>query len=106
MMDWVPYHCNANAEFYVKTLQKLRECVRKKKVELWNTKCFVTHHNNALSHRVQLVETLLEKIICSSFRMPPIHQIWPLRFFSFSKTEIGIERATSIGEVSAKSSFS
>ncbi len=61
MMVWVPYHCNVNAAFYVTTLQKLHQRIKKKKPELWDTKCFVVHYDNALSHRTQLVEKLLGK---------------------------------------------
>ncbi len=49
MMEWVPYHCNVNAEFYFKTLQKLHERIRKR-LELWHAKSFVVRHDNAPSH--------------------------------------------------------
>ncbi len=78
-MEWVPYHCKVNAEFYVKTLRKLCECIRKKRTELWVAKSFVVHHDNALSHHAQHVK----KMICLSVHMSAICQIWRLTIFLF-----------------------
>ncbi len=95
MMEWVSHNCNVNPEFDVKTLRKLRKCIRKNRPELWNAKSFAVHHDNAPSRSLQVLKKFLEKIICSSFRMPLFSRFDPLRFFSFSKSKINIEGATS-----------
>ncbi len=98
MIEWVPYHCNVNAEFYLKTLWKLHERIRKKRLELWDSKSFIVYYDNAPSHHTQLVEKFLEKNDMFVIHMFSICQIWPLViFFSFSETELSIEEAPSGG---------
>ncbi len=90
MMEWVPYHCKVNADFYVKTLRKLREHIRKKRPELWDTKSFVVHYDNAPSHRAQLVEKFLKKKndMFVIPRAPYSPDLVPCNFFLFQKLKL------------------
>ncbi len=75
-------------------LRKLHERIRKKRIELRDSKSFVVHHNNAPSHRAQLVKKFLNKKICSLFPCPLFARFSRLPFFPFSETEISIEGVT------------
>ncbi len=50
LINWLEPKETVNSKRYVKTLSKLKECLRQKCPELWNDRSFVVHHDNASPH--------------------------------------------------------
>ncbi len=90
MMEWVPYHCNMNAELYIKTLQKWRKCMRKERPKLLDTKSFAVHYDNASSHHAQLVENFLNDMFVIP-HVPHSPDLGPCDFFLFLKLKLALK---------------
>ena len=43
--------------YYLKVLQRLRDAVRRKRPDLWQSQSFKLHHDNAPAHLSQLIVT-------------------------------------------------
>ncbi len=50
MIEFLPPKEKIDSSLYVKTLAKLKECIRKKRPQLWSDKSFILHHDNASPH--------------------------------------------------------
>ncbi len=59
------------AETYIKTLTNLKECIRKKCLELWSGRKFVIHHDNASPHTVGDILTKLKEWSIKTLDHPP-----------------------------------
>ncbi len=50
MIDWLHPKETIDSAWYVKTLAKLKECIRQKRPDLWKEKSFQIYHDNASPH--------------------------------------------------------
>ncbi len=60
-----------NTPAYIKTLQNLKECVRRKRPELWAGRNFLIHHDNASPHTAADTITALNKWKIQTLAHPP-----------------------------------
>jgi len=51
MTEWVPSSQTVNQQYYIEVLTKLRERVRRKRLELWRNGC-ILHQDNTPAHNV------------------------------------------------------
>ncbi len=50
LMDWLEPKEKIDSARYLKTLSKLKECLRQKRPELWKERQFIVHHDNTSPH--------------------------------------------------------
>ncbi len=50
MIEFLKPGDKIDSQTYVKTIAKLKECIRRKRPELWSEKKFILHHDNASPH--------------------------------------------------------
>jgi len=55
MAEWVPSDQTVNQQYYIEVLPKLRECVRRKRPELWGNG-WILHQDNAPAHNALSVK--------------------------------------------------
>ena len=67
--EYAPRGQTVNQEYYKSVLERLRECVRKKRPALWRDKNWILHHDNAPAHRAFSIIEFLTK-----FQMPVLPQ--------------------------------
>ena len=78
--EFLPPCQTVNKEYYVSVMRRLREAIRLKRPELWDSNSWFLHHAKAPSH------TISSKIPCTSFRNHHIRLIWaPCDFWLFPK---------------------
>jgi histone-lysine N-methyltransferase SETMAR len=84
--EWVPKGQTVNALFYVEVLKRLRESIRKKRKEMWESNFWFLHHDNAPSHTSLLVAQYLTKHNVTTIPHPPYSpDLAPCDFFLFPK---------------------
>ncbi|UYV82193.1 hypothetical protein LAZ67_21001311 [Cordylochernes scorpioides] len=74
------------ADSYLGVLRRLREAIRQKRPELWRSKSWILHHDNAPAHRVLKISKFLQDHSTSVFPQPPYSpDLAPCVFFLFGK---------------------
>lgn len=75
-----------NKEYYLQVLRRLREAIRKKRLDLWKNSSWLLHHDNAPTHTSLLVCTFLAKNNTVTMPQPPYSpDMAPCHFFLFPK---------------------
>ena len=74
-----------NKEFCVEVLRRLRESVRRKRLEKWRDGDWIVHHDNAPTHTSQLVQQFWPNTAPLSCNSRHTHQISHRVTFSYSQ---------------------
>ncbi|UYV83414.1 hypothetical protein LAZ67_23000924 [Cordylochernes scorpioides] len=70
------------ADSYLGVLRRLREAIRQKRPELWRSKSWILHHDNALAHTALKISNFLQDHSTSVFPQPPYSpDLAPCDFF-------------------------
>jgi hypothetical protein len=59
MIEWVPEGQTVNQKYYLEVLTKLREQVRKIRLELWKKESWILHHGNVPAHNALAMKQFL-----------------------------------------------
>ncbi|UYV71091.1 CLCN3 [Cordylochernes scorpioides] len=71
---------------YLRVLRRLREAIRQKRSELWRSKSWILHHDNAPAHTALKISEFLQDHSTSVFPQPPYSpDLAPCDFFLFGK---------------------
>ncbi|UYV70840.1 hypothetical protein LAZ67_8000810 [Cordylochernes scorpioides] len=74
------------ADSYLGVLRRLREAIRQKRPELWRSKSWILHHDNAPVHTALKISKFLQDHSTSVFFQPPYSpDLAPCDFFLFGK---------------------
>ncbi|UYV74865.1 hypothetical protein LAZ67_12001525 [Cordylochernes scorpioides] len=74
------------ADSYLGVLRRLREAIRQKRPELWRSKSWILHHDNAPAHTALKISKFLQDHSTSVFPQPPYSpDLVPCDFFLFGK---------------------
>ncbi|UYV65570.1 hypothetical protein LAZ67_3004741 [Cordylochernes scorpioides] len=74
------------ADSYLGVLRRLREAIRQKRPELWRSKSWILHHDNAPAHTALKISKSLQDHSTSVFPQPPYSpDLAPCDFFLFGK---------------------
>ncbi|UYV80208.1 hypothetical protein LAZ67_18002015 [Cordylochernes scorpioides] len=74
------------ADSYLEVLRRLREAIRQKRPELWRSKSWILHHDNAPAHTALKISKFLQDHSTSVFPQPPYSpDLAPCDFFFFGK---------------------
>lgn len=104
-VHWVPEGQTVNQHFYIEVLKALRERVRKRRPDLWKTKSWILHQDNAPAHSALSVKAFLAKYGIAVLEHPPYSpDLAPCDFFLFPKVKSALKgtRFESVEEVKAK----
>ncbi|UYV80894.1 hypothetical protein LAZ67_19002117 [Cordylochernes scorpioides] len=71
------------ADSYLGVLRRLREAITQKRPELWRSKSWILHHDNAPAHTALKFSKYLQDHPTSVFPQPPTVPIWPPATSSF-----------------------
>ena len=58
---YAPEGRTINKEYYLQVLRRLREAVRRKRLDMWAAKNFQLYHDNALAHFAHVIHAFLAK---------------------------------------------
>ncbi|UYV79063.1 hypothetical protein LAZ67_17000977 [Cordylochernes scorpioides] len=73
---------------YLGVLRRLREAIRQKRPELWRSKSWILHHDNAPAHTALKISKFLQEHSTSVFLQPPYSpDLAPCDFFLFWKAQ-------------------
>jgi [histone H3]-lysine36 N-dimethyltransferase SETMAR len=98
--EFVPPKQTVNQAFYLEVLKRLRNSLRRKRPELWQSGVF--HHDNAPAHTALSVRRFLTKNDMTTVSYPP--DLAPCDFFLFPrmKRDMKGKRFADIDEVKKK----
>lgn len=71
MMEWLQPKQTIDSEQYIKTLAKLKECIRQKRPQMWKDKSFLIHHDNASPHSSFMTQQKINKWGLTQLPHPP-----------------------------------
>lgn len=87
--EFLPEGQSVNKEYYLSVLRRLREAIRKKRPNLWQTNSWLLHHDNAPAHTSKLVREYLTKNSVSIVPQAPYSpDMAPADFFLFAKLKL------------------
>jgi transposase len=90
--EFVPQGQTVNIKFYCKVLQRLRENIQWKWLDLWHTKNWILHDDNAPCHRALLICEFLANHNMLSLPHPPYSSdLAPAYFFLFQKMKMQLK---------------
>jgi hypothetical protein len=95
MIDWVPEGQMVNQKHYLEVLTKLRERVRKKRLELWQNKSWILHQDNVPAHNAFAVKQFLANKCIPMLEhtpLPPFTRFSHLWLLPVPQTEKCVER--------------
>jgi len=72
--EFLPEGTTVNKERYLDILRRLRESIRRKRPQFWQSGDWYLLHDNAPAHRSQLVTQFLAKTHTTVLPHPPIHR--------------------------------
>ena len=103
--EFVPPGITVNADFYRDMLRRLRENVRRKRPQKWQTQNLIIHHDNAPAHRCFKVSKFLAKNNMTVIPHPHTHPIWPHVTFPLPQAELRMKgrRFDTIEEIQEES---
>ena len=106
MIEWVPQGQTVNQHYYIETLKKLRERVRKKRTNLWSNNSWLLHqNNNAPAHNALSVKQFLAEKCITGLEHPPYSpDLAPCDFYLFPKLKSALKGThfQSVEEVKTK----
>ena len=80
--EFVPHGTTANAAFYKSVLKRLREKVRRKRLDLWRDQSWLLHHDNARPHTALMIQEFLSRNSLPTVPQPPYSpNLSPADFF-------------------------
>jgi transposase len=83
---YAPEGQTINKEYYLEVIRHLLDEVRRKRPDLWASRNWQLHHDNALAHSSHLIQSFLAKHGISVVRQAPYSpDISPCDFWLFSK---------------------
>jgi len=97
-----------NKQLYLDVLARLRDAVRRKRPQLWETQTWMLHHDNAPAHASLLIRSYLAKHQTSVVPHPPYSpDLVPADFFLFPKlkTTLKWRRFQTIEETEKKNAI-
>ena len=99
--EFLPRGQTINKEYYLQVQRRLREAIRKKRLDLWKNNSWFLHHDNAPAHTSSLVREFLAKNNIVTIYSPDIA---PCDFFLFPKIKRTLKgrRITAIKSASLK----
>lgn len=103
--EFVPPGQTVNQMFYLEVLRRLRNSLRRKRPELWQTGDWFFHHDNAPAHTSLLVRQFLAKNRMTTLPHPPYSpDLAPSDFFLFPRMKRGMKglRFHDVAEVKEK----
>ncbi|GFY08975.1 protein GVQW3 [Trichonephila clavipes] len=81
-----------NKEYYVEVLKRLRNAIRRKRPQLWESGDWLLHHDNAPAHTSNLVQQYLSKHSIAQLRQPPYSpDIAPCDFWLFPRLKMPLK---------------
>ena len=84
--EFIPGGQTVSKEYYLSVLRRLREAIRRKRLDLWADNSWIFHHDNAPSHSSLIVTEFLAKhetkVIAQPLYSPDLP---PCDFFLFPK---------------------
>jgi len=84
--EFVPAGQTVNQAFYLQVLKRLRDAVRRKRPELWQSGEWWLHHDNAPAHKALSVKQFLTKNSMTQLLHPPYSpDLAPCDFFLFPR---------------------
>ncbi|CAB0013034.1 unnamed protein product, partial [Nesidiocoris tenuis] len=104
--EFVPPGQTVNQHFYLEVLKRLRESIRKKRADLWQSGDWFFHQDNAHAHTALSVKQFLTKNGMTPIVHPPYSpDLAPSDFFLFPrlKRDLKGRRFTTLEEVKQKS---
>jgi histone-lysine N-methyltransferase SETMAR len=103
--EFVPQGQTVNKKFYCEVLQRLRENIRRKRLDLWRMKNWILHDDNAPCHRALLVRDLANHNMLSLPHPPYSPDLAPADFFLFPKIKMQLKgrRFHSIADIQRES---
>ena len=104
--EFVPPGMTVNADFYCDVLRRLRENVRRKRPQKWQSQNLIIHHDNAPAHRSFKVSQFLAKNNMTVVPHPPYSpNLVPCDFFLFPKLKLQMKgrRFDNIEEIKEES---
>lgn len=104
-MEFVPPGQTVNQTFYLGVLRRLRNSVRQKRPDLWQTGDWFIHHDNAPAHTaISVSQFLVKNSMVSLPHAPYSPDLAPCDFFLFPRMKRGMKgrRFDSIEEVKIK----
>ena len=85
-LEFLPQGQTINQNVYKDILRRLMRSVREKRKELWETKSWLLHHDNAPAHNALSIRQFLAENNISVLEQPPYSpDLAPCDFFLFSK---------------------
>jgi len=103
--EFVPPGQTVNAAFYVKVLRRLRENVRGKRPDQWQSNTWLLHHDNAPAHAALLTRRFLTNNNMTVVPHPPCSpDLEPSDFFLFPKLKMKLKgrRFQTVEEIQAE----
>lgn len=86
MIEFLAPGDTVKSETYIKTLSKLKECIWKKRPELWSGRKFLLHHDNASPHTSAPTTKKLKEWSITTLEHPPYSpDLAPCDFALFPK---------------------
>jgi histone-lysine N-methyltransferase SETMAR len=94
-----------NTKFYCEVLQCLREKIRRKRLDLWCTKNWILHDDNAPCHGALLIREFLTNHVLSLPHPPYSPDLAPSDFFLFPKMKMQLKghRFHTVANIQCKS---
>ncbi|GFY30596.1 uncharacterized protein TNCV_3117581 [Trichonephila clavipes] len=81
-----------NKEYCVEVLKRLRNAIRRKRPQLWESGDWLLHHDNAPAHTSNLVQQCLSKHSIAQLRQPPYSpDIAPCDFWLFPRLKMPLK---------------
>ncbi|UYV71570.1 hypothetical protein LAZ67_8003713 [Cordylochernes scorpioides] len=97
--DFQQQSSTITADSYLEVLRRLREAIRQKRPELWRSKSWILHHDNAPAHTALRISKFLQDHSTSVFPQPLYsHDLAPCDFFLFGKLKIKTMYQATAGE--------
>ena len=90
--EFVPRGKMVNRQLYQEVLARLKDPVHRKRPELWKTRTWMLHHDNAPAHASLLIRSYLAKHQTSVVPHPPYSpDLAPAEFFPFPKLKTNLK---------------
>ncbi len=95
MIEFLAPGDTVKSETYIKTLSKLKECIQKKRPELWSGRNFILHHDNVSPHTSAPTMNKLKEWGITTLEHPPYSpDMAPCDFALFPKLKSHIRGKT------------
>lgn len=102
--EYLPEGSTVNQDYYIEVLKRLRNSIRRKRPEMWESNNWLLHHDNAPAHSALKTREFLTKHSITLLPHPPYStDLAPCDFFLFPKLKIPLKgkRFETISEIKA-----